>query len=162
MSSAKLSATGADAPQDLKLLSELTRRGALPRLMARCMTWSAWFRVSRPVDFASFDHHHSKLRMRVTRTHAGGCPPSKHPSVGPNAQRHMLTRQTRRPVPPQRSGAPDRRVSIGQVGMSGGICHIVLRLVETGYRATVQRCTDASSTGSLPPGDQRIDKTDGA
>ncbi|HTZ15944.1 MAG TPA: hypothetical protein VMC78_20435, partial [Mycobacterium sp.] len=33
---------------------------------------------------------------------------------------------------------------------------------KTGSRATVQRCTDASPTGSPPPGDQHIDKTGGA
>jgi len=45
--------------------------------------------------------------------------------------------------------------------MSGGFCHIVLRLVETGYRATVQRCTDEYLNGSFPPGGQPIDKTEG-
>jgi hypothetical protein len=46
--------------------------------------------------------------------------------------------------------------------MSGGFCHIVLRLVETGYEPTVQRCTDAYLIGSSPPGGQPIDETEGA
>ena len=46
--------------------------------------------------------------------------------------------------------------------MSGGFCHIVLRLVETDYGATVQSCTDEYLTGSFPPGGQPIDKTEGA
>jgi hypothetical protein len=45
--------------------------------------------------------------------------------------------------------------------MSGGFCHIVLRLVETGYEPTVQRCTDEYLIESSPPGGQPIDKTDG-
>ncbi len=45
--------------------------------------------------------------------------------------------------------------------MSGGFCHIVLRLVETGYRATVQRCTDESLIGSYQPGGQPVDKAEG-
>ncbi len=48
-------------------------------------------------------------------------------------------------------------VRLDEVGMSGGYCHIVLRLVETGLQATVQRCTDASLTGSSPPGGQPIE-----
>src|ERR1700747_1522969 len=44
---------------------------------------------------------------------------------------------------------------LNEVGMSGGYFHIVLRLVETGSRPTVQRCTDESLTRSFPPGGQR-------
>ncbi len=57
--------------------------------------------------------------------------------------------------------AASRQDIIGEVGMSGGFCHIVLRLVETGYQATVQRCTDEHLTGSIPLRGQHIDKTDG-
>lgn len=45
--------------------------------------------------------------------------------------------------------------------MSGGFCHIVLRLVETGHRATVQRCTDGYPIGLFPPDGQPIDKAEG-
>ncbi len=54
------------------------------------------------------------------------------------------------------------QVSIREVGMSGGLCHIVLRLVETDRTAAVQRCTDKTLTGPLPPGGQPIDKTERA
>jgi len=54
------------------------------------------------------------------------------------------------------------QVSIREVGMSGGLCHIVLRLVETDRTAPVQRCTDATLTGPSPPGGQPIDKTERA
>ncbi len=46
--------------------------------------------------------------------------------------------------------------------MSGGFCHIVLQLVETGYEPTVQRCTDEYLFGLSPPSGQPIDKTEGA
>ena len=90
------------------------------------------------------------------------------PAVDRDRRRRGRQPSTRPPLgaprkqPLQRiNGDASRQDSIGEVGMSGGFCHIVLRLVESGYRATVQRCTDESPPDKSPPGGQPIDKTDG-
>src|ERR1700747_2106967 len=130
--------------------------------MVRCVTGLWCLRVSKPAIYASFDRDHSKFLPRTRRAQVEAYLLRKHPLTSPNGQRHMLTRQSGPPRPPQRSSTLERRVKIDQVGMSGGFCHIVLRLVENrvqGHRPALHGCI---RTGSPPPGEQHIDKTVGA
>jgi hypothetical protein len=59
----------------------------------------------------------------------------------------------------RRSRGAGGQVSIREVGMSGGFCHIVLRLVESGYRAPFSAARTNPQTGSSPLDGQPVDKT---
>jgi hypothetical protein len=111
---------------------------------------------------ASFDRSHSKLPPRMVRAPPGGWPAHNHASAAPITQRHTLTRQSGPAIPPQQSRTPGDGLVLVKLACQAGFVISFYDLSETGDRATVQRCTDASSTGSPPPGQQHIDKTDGA
>lgn len=61
-----------------------------------------------------------------------------------------------------RSQMPGGQVSIREVGMSGGFCHIVLRLVETGYRAPFSAARTNPVTGSPPLTDSLSTRPEGS
>jgi hypothetical protein len=163
--SAKSSLASAGGP-DMRLVlqksTELVQEAPLPRHMVSYITGIPGG-VSWAAADSSLDLDHSKLLQRFMRAAACCCLLRKPPPAHPNTQRRSLNRQTGPAELPQRSSTVGRRVSIGQVGMSGGFCHIVLRLVEnsgTGPPSSAARMHPQPD--HPPPGDQRIDKTDGA
>ena len=107
--------------------------------------------VSPRASTRSLDRNHRQTAERNCLENSRCPASSKRRLLRLNALWHKPTRPAVALVARQHSGTGAGRVSIAQVGMSGGFCHIVLQLVETGYWATVQRCTDESQPDHRHP-----------
>ncbi len=139
----KFPATGPAWPDDVRLPARIRRKSRPATPYGEVRTGLRRLRVSQPVICTPFDCDHSKYPPRIRPISGCACLPRKHLPAGANTQRHRLTRQSGLAVPPQQGSIPDRRVSIDQVGMSGGFYHIVLRLVENrvqGHRPALHGC----------------------
>jgi hypothetical protein len=79
--------------------------------------------------------------------------PPKPRRHGPAFLRQTCTSRAGKGLPRLIYAAAHSQVRLGEVGMSAGFCHIVLRLVETWYTPTVQRRTDDSLRGSFSAGE---------
>jgi hypothetical protein len=132
------------------------RQAPLPRVLVSYITCRAIALRAPGLSRRSSDRRHSKLSTRRRRKAGRRQVGQNATAVRSNALRHRRNRPAAARAAALHSGTGDPGASIAQVGMSGGFCHIVLRLVETGNWATVQRCTDESPTGSSPPGEHHI------
>jgi hypothetical protein len=137
-------AAGPGRLDDLQTRPESASRRVLPRLMVRRTTGVPLLRVSQPAIRASLDRGHSKFPLRIRRVSpAAGCPENTPPG-GPNTQWHRPTRQSDPPVPPRQAAPAIDGLVLGKLACQAGFVISFYDLSKTGYRATVQRCTDTS------------------